>query len=70
MLANIRDAFGVEVVGATAGGSGTLFIYLPLNFLKSEGKPQASSLLFLLSGGLSGGQFPVRVSQSDDVRVF
>ena len=52
------------------GGSGTLFIYLPLNFLKSEGKPQASSLLFLLSGGLSGGQFPVRVSQSDDVRVF
>ncbi len=35
------------------GGSGTLFIYLPLNFLKSEGKPQASSLLFLLSGGLN-----------------
>lgn len=34
-------------------GSGTLFIYLPLNFLKSEGKPQASSLLFLLSSGLN-----------------
>ncbi len=35
------------------GGSGTLFIYLPLNFLKSEGKPQASSRLFLLSGALN-----------------
>ncbi len=35
------------------GGSGTLFIYLPLNFLKSEGKPQESSRLFLLSGGLN-----------------
>lgn len=34
-------------------GSGTLFIYLPLNFLKSEGKPQASSMLFLLSSGLN-----------------
>lgn len=35
------------------GGSGTLFIYLPLNFLKSEGRPQVSSRLFLLSGGLN-----------------
>lgn len=35
------------------GGSGTLFIYLPLNFLKIEGKPQASSMLFLLSGALN-----------------
>lgn len=35
------------------GGSGTLLIYIPLNFLKSEGKPQASSMLFLLSSGLN-----------------
>lgn len=35
------------------GGSGTLFIYLPLNFLKCEGKPQVSSFLFLLSGGIN-----------------
>ncbi len=35
------------------GGSGTLFIYLPLNFLKCEGKPQISSFLFLLSSGMN-----------------
>lgn len=35
------------------GGSGTLFIYLPLNYLKCEGRPQASSLLFLLSSGMN-----------------
>ena len=35
------------------GGSGTLLIYLPLNFLKMEGKPQISSFLFLLSSGLN-----------------
>ena len=35
------------------GGSGTLFIYLPLNFLKCEGKPEDSSLLFLMSSGLN-----------------
>lgn len=35
------------------GGSGTLLIYIPLNFLKSAGKPQASSMLFLLSSGLN-----------------
>lgn len=35
------------------GGSGTLLIYIPLNFLKSDGKPRASSMLFLLSSGLN-----------------
>lgn len=35
------------------GGSFTLLIYIPLNFLKMEGKPDTSSLLFLLSGGLN-----------------
>lgn len=35
------------------GGSGTLLVYIPLNFLKSAGKPQASSMLFLLSSGLN-----------------
>lgn len=35
------------------GGSFTLFIYIPLHFLKMEGKPQTSSFLFLLSSGLN-----------------
>lgn len=35
------------------GGSFTLVIYIPLNFLKMEGKPQVSSFLFLLSSGLN-----------------
>lgn len=35
------------------GGSFTLLIYIPLNFLKMEGKPDTSSMLFLLSGGLN-----------------
>ena len=36
-----------------AGGVFTLFIYIPLNFLKVQGKPQTSSLLFLLSAVLN-----------------
>lgn len=35
------------------GGSFTLLIYLPLNFLKIQGKPEVSSALFLLSSGLN-----------------
>ncbi len=35
------------------GGSFTLVIYIPLNFLKMEGRPQTSSFLFLLSSGLN-----------------
>lgn len=36
-------------------GSGTLLVYIPLNFLKTEGRPATSSWLFLFSGLLNIG---------------
>lgn len=48
-----REYAGEYLFWYIIGGSGTLFIYLPLNFLKSEGQPRASSLLFLLSSGMN-----------------
>ena len=35
------------------GGGCTLFIYVPINFCKMDGLPQAASFLFILSSGLN-----------------
>lgn len=35
------------------GGACTLFIYVPINFCKMDGLPQAASFLFILSSGLN-----------------